>query len=251
MAVPAGLRGHYRPFTDHLRFNQCIPDGFPFIDYEVRVPEDLASLAVLVEEFLHRCQWAATPFGLVFRASVLVQTRQMLTILRALAADRSLRLPAPWFTATETGNADVDRPLRVLVSLELLQRLLLGVPLGRPSAELRPAIQVGREALERLSPLAFGTFESWNAEDVVYRSDGSTALNRSTREIMESHASAYAVELLRACSPGVDQTWFEQHTERNRVGFYAALDELTKSGRSHRTHTGHSPHPDPRRLRVG
>lgn len=227
MAVPHGLRGSYHPRTDHLRFNQRIPDEFPFIDYEVRSAADLAALTVLVEEFLHRCQWAATPFGLVFRAAALIQTQKTLTILRTLAADPSLCMPTPWFSMTASGPAEIEGSRRVLVGLEILQRLLLGVPWDLPTMGAHEAVDISRDTLELLTPLAFGTFRLWDTNAGIYGPDGSSVLNRTTRGIMESHASAYAIELLRSCSRGANAAWFAEHTKFNRIGLYTALEELT------------------------
>src|SRR5690348_1285874 len=219
MELSLGLRGSYYTRTDHFRFNKRIPDEFPFISYEVREPGDLASLAVLVEEFFHRCQLAATPFGLVLRAAALVQVRQMLNILSRLAADHSLRLPTPWFDLTAAPDDEqLAESLRIINALEVLQRFLLGIPLGRPTSDLRAAVERSREALSCQTPLSFGTFQSWSAHEVIYRPDGSPVQSRTTRAIMESHASAYAIELLRSCSPRAATTWFEDHIRRNRVG---------------------------------
>lgn len=108
MTVPLDLRGSYHSYTDHLHFNRRIPDEFPFIDYAVRKPAEVAGLAFLIEEFFHRCQWAATPFGLVLRAACLVQARETIRILRRLAAEQALRLPTPWL---EISQVPVDDAL--------------------------------------------------------------------------------------------------------------------------------------------
>ncbi|MFF9042278.1 hypothetical protein ACF090_43250 [Streptomyces sp. NPDC014892] len=232
LTVPPNLSGSYQPRTDHLRFNVRIPDEFPFIDYEVRRAEDLPGLAVIVEEFLHRCQWAATPFGLVYRTAALVQARLGLRLLCTLAADPSLRLPTPW---TKVSVKDVAAPLaedlHTVNALETLIRFLFGAPLGRPLNELHAALDTAREALTHFSPLSFGTFQAWNPQDVVYRQDGTPITNRTTREVMESHASAFAVELLRSRSAAVAGPWFDEHTRRKRIGMYAALEELTNTAR--------------------
>jgi hypothetical protein len=213
-----------------LRFNKRIPDEFPFIDYAVREPGDIPGLAVLIEEFLHRCQWAATPFGLVFRAAVLVQVRETIRILRTLAKDSSLVLPTPWLDIRSTpDDTTLAVSLRTVQALEVLQRFLLGVPLGRPTSELRNAVAISKAALIQSSPLSFGTFQSWSAENVIYRLDGSPIHSRTTRGIMESHASAYAIELLRSCSQR-PANWFDEYIRTNRVGLYSALEELAQAG---------------------
>ncbi|MFF5367893.1 hypothetical protein [Streptomyces sp. NPDC013187] len=229
---PQHLSGSYQPPTDHLRFNLRIPDEFPFIDYEVRGVDDIPDRAVLIEEFLHRCQWAATPFGLVYRTAALVQTRIGLRILSTLAADPSLRLPTPWYGSDSRSlAAPLAGDLRTINALETLKRFLLGVPLGRPLDEFKPAVEAARQALIRLSPLSFGNFESWSPENVTYRPDGRPIMERTTRGIMESHASAYAIELLRSCSATAAAPWLDDYSRRNRVNLYKALDELTQAAR--------------------
>lgn len=225
-----GLQGKYQPNTDHIRFNQRIPDEFPFIDYEVHDRSDLTGLAMLIDEFIHRCQWAATPIGLVFRMAALAQIKESLEVARKLAANQSLILPAPWLDFQQsTVDQSLLEHLHIIRSLDLLQRLLLGVPLGCPASELRKAIQLSRESLTRLTPLSFANFESWDAENVAYRPDGMPIHMRTTRAILESHASAYAVELLRGCSPGADPAWFQDHVAQNEGSLYSALQELART----------------------
>jgi hypothetical protein len=225
MMLPPGLRGSYHPWTDSLRFNRRIPDSFPFISYKVSRADQVSPLAVLVEEFLHRCQWAATPFGLVFRATCLVQAREAVHILRLLAEDPGLRLPTPWLEGPESANVEVARSMRTIRSLDVLQRFLLGLPLGHRTTGLAGSVDDSREALIRSSPLSLGTFRSWDAEEVAYRADGTPIHNRTTRAILESHASAFAVELIRSFSDGASR-WLDEHVSGNRVGLYRALEEL-------------------------
>lgn len=232
MTVPPDLRGSYQPRTDHLRFNVRIPDEFPFIDYEVQRAEDIPGRAVLVEEFLHRCQWAATPFGLVYRTAALVQARSGLRLLRTLAADHSLTLPTPWNKADpKKVAAPLAEDLGTIIALDTVQRFLLGTPLGRPLNELGEALFTAKQALTRCSPLSFGTFESWDPRDVVHLPDGRPIAHRTTRDIMESHASAYAVELLRSCSAAAAGTWLDEHSRQKRISFYKALEELADTAR--------------------
>lgn len=227
MTVPLDLRGSYHSYTDHLHFNRRIPDEFPFIDYAVRKPAEVAGLAFLIEEFFHRCQWAATPFGLVLRAACLVQARETIRILRRLAAEQALRLPTPWLEISQVPVDDaLAASLRRVKALEVLRRYFLGIPLGRPGAGLNEA-DICKRALTESSPLSFGDFSSWPTEHDIYRADGSPILNRSTRGILESHASAYAVELLRSCSPRQATRWLDEHVQRKRIGLYKALEELT------------------------
>ncbi|MFD0688655.1 hypothetical protein [Actinomadura fibrosa] len=226
------LTGSYHPRTDHLRFNQRIPDAFPFIDYEVGSAELVNDRAVLIEEFLHRCQWAATPFGLVFRQAALAQVRESIGILRHAAADPAIRLPTPWFDLAADPDPALPQAVRTgltrLRAIETLQRFLLGIPLGCPAETIAEAVDISREALTESTPLRFGTFRSWPLSEGVYRANGTPIMHRSTRGIMESRASAYTAELLRACSPGSGPL-IDEHIRRNRVGLYRALEELASA----------------------
>lgn len=95
-AVPSNLRGSYNSRFDSFRFNVKIPDEFPLIDFRIASAEQVAPLANLIEEFTHRFQFALTPFGILYRATTLTQTRLCARVLSKLADDDRLRLPIPW-----------------------------------------------------------------------------------------------------------------------------------------------------------
>jgi hypothetical protein len=226
--IPENLTGSYQPRTDHLRFSAPIPDAFPFISFAAEHPQRVAPLAVLVEEWMHRCQMAATPLGLLYRSSCLAQMRLGLGLLRVLAADPALRLPPPWLSDGIPEDETLRDGIRQLRALEGLQRFLLGVALGLPVSQLNTALSSARQALEALTPLRFGTFQLWDVNR-LYRDDGTPLMQRATRGILESHASAYAAELILACSQRKARGWVVDHVRRNRIGLYRALEEIAEA----------------------
>jgi hypothetical protein len=219
------LRGQYSPRTDHLSFSHRIPDEFPYIDFAVGNEALAPPLASLVDEFVHRAQWTLTAAGMVYRVGCHVQVLHTLEILRLLADDPSMRVPAPWLSGDLPADPEPAQHLGVIRAVEATQRYLLGQPLSAPLNDLPDALAVTRVALSEAAPLSFGTFGTFGS-DRLYYSDGRPVRRASTQNILESHASTFAIELLRGCSDERAAPWLNRYVADYHQGVYLTLQEL-------------------------
>ena len=225
------LRGQYAPRTDHLSFNHRIPDAFPGIDFSVSNEALAPPMASLVDEFVHRAQWTLTATGMVYRVGCHVQVLHTLEVLRVLADDPLMRVPAPWLTGDLPADPALHQHIAVIRAIDVTQRYLLGQPLSSALLNNLPrALALTRTALSEAAPLTFGTFDTWDF-DRLYHSDGRPIRRASTQNILESHASTFAVELLRGCSHERATGWLNAYVADYHRGVYLTLQELAAEAR--------------------
>ena len=229
--VDKDLRGRYSPRTDHLSFTHRIPDAFPYIELSVTSAKMATPMAGLLDEFVHRAQWSLTAVGMVYRVGCHVQVLHTLELLRLLASDATLRIPTPWLTGDLPADPDAARHLTAIRSIESTQRYLLGQALGHPTSAIYDALRVARGALDDASPLHFGTFGTFGSEG-LYDASGRPEKLTSTQNILESHASTFAVELLRGLSRKRARGWLDEYVAANHVDVYRTLQELAAVARS-------------------
>jgi hypothetical protein len=229
--IDKGLRGRYAPRTDHLSFTHRIPDDFPYIELSVTSAEMATPMASLLDEFVHRAQWSLTAVGMAYRIGCHVQVLHTLELLRLLASDPSLRVATPWLTADLPADPEAARHLTAIRAIESTQRYLLGQALGHPLDLLPDALHIARAALADASPLTFGTFGTFGSQG-LYDESGRPEKLSSTLNILESHASTFAVELLRGVSPKRAQRWLDEYVTANHVDVYRTIQELATAASS-------------------
>jgi len=215
--------GCYFPATDHMEFRTRLPDEFPFIEFQVSTVEEIHRLAVIIEEFIHRFQFHLTQLGLLYRLTCLAQSMKVFEIFRLLGTKASERLPVPWIQSSPR-----DENLRQLIddlqALENMKQLLFG---GFLRSDPHHAMLRTKAILEATTPLKFGNFSVWNL-DKYYDPAGRPKPFRSTRAILESHASAYAFRLLERAAPAEMQRLIRDCIKTTRVGLYNSIEEIAK-----------------------
>lgn len=216
--------GSYFPVTDHMVFDSRIPDEFPQITLQTSTPEDLHRYIAIIEEFAHRFQFCLTQVGLLYRLSCLSQSMKIFEILRLLGENKAERLPIPWVQSNPQHEAFCEL-IADLRALEIMKQLLLG---QRINGDVNNAMSRTKAILEQTTPLWLGDLEPWDLRS-YYDANGLPKQFHSTREIFESHASAFAFQLLKRVSPRKMHASFREYIEKHRIGLYKSLEEIAKA----------------------
>jgi len=220
--------GVYLPPTSSMRFASPIPDEFPFLDFASLTTQDIAPLAALLEEFAHRFQFETMHFGCLYRLACLIQTQHCLSLLRWLAHDPSRQLPTPWMAVNET-DPDPQSMLEDIRALELVKRLLFGLSIGGHLPDAYRGFERTKELVHAFTPLRLRYFGVWEGLADFYDESGVFKLEKTTRAILESHASAYAFALLREAAPAAIQPEIGAFIAINRRGLYATVEQMSQS----------------------
>lgn len=227
-----GLRGRYVPRTDHINFSTRIPDEFPHMEFAVKAPDQIGPKAVLIEEFVHRFQWAFTQAGVLYRLGCLVQVEHALEMLKCLKDYPSLRLAPPWINRRSGHLApDLSRHFTAIRAIDCVQRIILGQAAREALSDvndvsdLNESMAITKGELEKSTGIDLGTFNLYSIED-LYSPDGQPVRHRSTRFLFESHASAYALRLLVESSEKEAHSWIDEYGAVNRIALYRSIEDI-------------------------
>jgi hypothetical protein len=222
--------GRYHPGSDSMAFAQAIPDEFPYLDFTTMEPSDIGFMASLLEEFAHRLQFQITHFGFLYRLASLIQVSKVLEVLAWLGESPNRRLPLPWKKVTA-----VDPRLTELIAdlhtLEDFRRVLFGLPLedGGSVGRFADALYRVKELVHEHTPITLQHFSTFGGLEEFYDPNGSVKVRKTTRAIVESHASAFAFETLRRLSPDNLDDDIGAFIKQNRRGLYRTVEDLAES----------------------
>jgi hypothetical protein len=210
--------GRYEAATDHLAFSARIPDAFPRMAFRAKSIAQAHYLAVVIEEWVHRCQFALTPVGLTYRLCCLAQSRIVMRLVDRLRAQPGLRIAMPWLSASSDDD-EVAGALDGLRVLESTKRVLLG-------EEIEGRVHEAPRVLEALIPLRATWSGVWQQDD--YQVFGAPKPHLTTRAILESHASAMAFAILEREAPRRLRRALQDYVRTNRIGLYRSLEDIVE-----------------------
>lgn len=193
----------YLPATDDMYFPVAVPDEFPYLDLLSLTTAQVQFLATVIEEFIHRVQLLTTQVGFVYRLASLVQARRVFDLMHDLVAHPAITITAPVLEA-HVSDDEIEASLDGLRALEVLRRALFGLSLGPSNIDVlvSGSLRTAKEELETATPVTLGHFHTFGGFSHLYDDQGRVRGNRTTRSILESHASAYAFALLGRHRPG-------------------------------------------------
>ncbi len=222
--------GRYFPTSNSMAFAQRIPDEFPYVDLSTMQESDIGPTASVIEEFAHRFQFHATHFGYLYRLSSLLQSSLVLEILAWLGKNPASQLPLPWVDA-DSDDPWVRERLSDLHALEDFKRVLFGLSLRNVDAvnSFHSTLQRVKDLIQTRTPIDLQHFSTFGGINELYTASGQVKLQISTRAIVESHASAFAFEVIRRNAPAKLNDAIESYIKKNRRGLYSTIEKIADS----------------------
>lgn len=227
-AADAG--GRYNPSSDSMAFVQPLPDEFPYMEMAAIREEDIGLLASVLEEFAHRFQFQSTHFGFLYRLAGLIQSAKILDVLAWLGQSRTRQLQLPW-NGAESSDELLQEYLADVHALDDFRRVLFGLTLadGQAVNQFGTSLERVKNLVHDYTPIGLSHFSTFGGIEDFYEEDGRVKVRKTTRAIVESHASAFAFEFMRRHAPKDLEISIDAFIKQNRRGLYRTIEELAVS----------------------